>query len=105
MSLGGVPFPPLELIFIADTRPSGGEGTSSKGYLANILCACFLLATPPHAHMCSCRSATVSKNRYIVLAIMKVVLVCERPAVEPFLPDMVRTTFNGGTTVQALPLR
>lgn len=32
----------------------------------------------------------VSLDRYVVLAIMKVILVCERPAVEPFLPDMVR---------------
>lgn len=34
-------------------------------------------------------------TRYIALAIMKLILVCERPAVEPFLPDMVRTKCSG----------
>ncbi|CAM9284004.1 unnamed protein product, partial [Ectocarpus fasciculatus] len=28
-------------------------------------------------------------TRYVVLAVMKVILVCERPAVEPYLPDML----------------
>lgn len=28
-------------------------------------------------------------TRYVVLTLMKVILVCERSALEPFLPDMV----------------
>lgn len=50
----------------------------------------FSLSTRFFFSLLACTFVSEKRVRFIVLATMKVILVCERQAVEPFLPDIVR---------------